>query len=73
MKDCHPFKDSDPFILNERPNVFFIGNQPSYQSKIVESEYGNTRLVLIPEFSKSKTLVLLNSRTFETRTISFQT
>jgi DNA polymerase delta subunit 2 len=32
---CYPFKDRDPFVMEETPNVFFAGNQPEYASRLV--------------------------------------
>ena len=32
---CYPLSDSDPFILQSAPHVFFVGNQPGYSSHIV--------------------------------------
>lgn len=31
---CYPFDEYDPFILNEKPHIFFAGNQPEYQTKL---------------------------------------
>ena len=27
--DCYPYQDKDPFIMDECPDVYFSGNQPS--------------------------------------------
>jgi len=32
---CYPLSDSDPFILQSAPHVFFVGNQPAYSSQMV--------------------------------------
>ena len=32
---CFPFNQSDPFVLEETPQVFFAGNQASFQTKVV--------------------------------------
>lgn len=33
---CYPLSDSDPFILQSAPHVFFVGNQPSYSSQVIK-------------------------------------
>ncbi|NXC44781.1 DPOD2 polymerase, partial [Penelope pileata] len=32
---CYPFYNSDPFILTECPHVYFCGNAPKFQSKLL--------------------------------------
>ncbi|EJD53361.1 hypothetical protein AURDEDRAFT_54409 [Auricularia subglabra TFB-10046 SS5] len=71
---CYPFVADDPFVLKESPHVYAIGNQAAFQTDIVKDEAGNPiRVVLVPRFSKTGTLVLLNTKTLEVRPISFQT
>jgi len=60
----------DPLIITETPHVFFIGNQPSYHSCLEKGEDGEvTRIILIPEFSKTLTVVLLDLDSLETMPI----
>ena len=33
---CYPLSDSDPFILQSAPHVFFVGNQPEYSSQVLK-------------------------------------
>lgn len=35
---CYPLSDSDPFILESSPHVFFVGNQPCYSSQIMTGQ-----------------------------------
>lgn len=35
VSGCYPFYQKDPFILEECPHVYFSGNAPTFQSKIV--------------------------------------
>ena len=35
---CYPLSDSDPFILESAPHVFFVGNQPCYSSQIMTGQ-----------------------------------
>ena len=43
---CYPLSDSDPFILQSVPHVFFVGNQPAYSSQTVTGQlhYNPARL-----------------------------
>lgn len=35
---CYPFYNSDPFILTDCPHVYFCGNAPKFQSKLLTGE-----------------------------------
>jgi hypothetical protein len=39
----YPFPDADPFILRQRPDVYFIGNQPEFETALVGGERGSAR------------------------------
>ncbi|KAH9821825.1 DNA polymerase alpha/epsilon subunit B-domain-containing protein [Melampsora americana] len=74
---CYPFKDHDPFILNELPKVFFIGNQPKFETELISfpsddqsSNKKQTRVILVPRFSKTGTIVLVEPFTLECQTIT---
>ena len=74
---CHPFKDTDPFILQDRPHIYIVGNQPQFESFLDEGTLDDgsgyrTRIVLLPKFSTSGTIVLVNTETLEVKPISFQ-
>ena len=32
---CYPLSDSDPFILESAPHIFFVGNQLSFSSQVI--------------------------------------
>lgn len=69
---CYPYYEKDPFILEKCPHVYFVGNQPKYQSKIINGEDGQkVLLVTVPAFSSSKTCVLLNLRTLTCHSVNF--
>lgn len=40
---CYPLQGKDPFILTETPHVYFIGNQPRFETRLVQ---GTTLLCL---------------------------
>jgi len=43
---CYPLSDSDPFILQSAPHVFFVGNQPAYSSQKVTGTLLHALLLL---------------------------
>lgn len=34
----YPFKESDPFIIEDIPHIYFIGNQPKFATTMIESK-----------------------------------
>ena len=67
---CHPYFDLEPFILPVTPDFYVIGNQPEFSTELIEEENEfegkrRCRIVLVPEFSKTGALVLVNLRTLE--------
>lgn len=51
---CHSFVHKDPFVINERPHVYFAGNQ-RLGNECLEAEHPDywTRLVAVPRYSES--------------------
>ncbi|KAK4808286.1 hypothetical protein QYF61_020767 [Mycteria americana] len=69
---CYPFYKSDPFILTECPHVYFCGNAPRFQSKLLKGEDGQqVLLVTVPAFSTTQTACLVNLRNLSCQPISF--
>ncbi|NXK00870.1 DPOD2 polymerase, partial [Corythaixoides concolor] len=69
---CYPFYKSDPFILTECPHVYFCGNAPRFQSKLLKGEEGQrVLLVTVPAFSATQTACLVNLRDLSCQPISF--
>lgn len=71
---CFPFADKDPFIIDRRPHVYFIGNQPSFETTVVgaDTESGElTRIILLPKFAETGLVALVNiaSETLECKTV----
>ncbi|KAI0933900.1 hypothetical protein AcW1_005592 [Taiwanofungus camphoratus] len=33
---CHPYFSADPFVIEQTPDVYVVGNQPEFRTKIVE-------------------------------------
>ncbi|GAB0200388.1 DNA polymerase delta subunit 2 [Grus japonensis] len=69
---CYPFYKSDPFILTDCPHVYFCGNTPRFQSKVLKGEDGQqVLLVTVPDFSTTQTACLVNLRNLSCQPISF--
>jgi DNA polymerase delta subunit 2 len=73
----YPFVDKDPFIIDEEiiPDIYFAGNQPSFDSCVVKQNVGKyTRILCVPSFAETGTVVLVNlsrETNFECFSISF--
>lgn len=35
---CYPFQDQDPFIVEQSPHVYFVGNQSKFEHSLVEGK-----------------------------------
>ncbi|KAI8611598.1 DNA polymerase delta subunit 2-like protein [Chytriomyces sp. MP71] len=69
---CYPFIDHDPFIIEAHPDVYFIGNQPGFATKMSTGPSGEmTRVILVPNFATTKSIALLNLRTKDCSKVSF--
>jgi DNA polymerase delta subunit 2 len=69
---CYPFQERDPFVIEECPHLFFIGNQPRFDTSIVEGADGQqVRLVTIPGFHETGQLVLIDTETLEPEIVQF--
>lgn len=69
---CYPFQDSDPFVLGDSgPHVYFAGNQPEFGTSLIKTDGRHTRVVLIPSFAKTSTLLLLNTADLSVHPITF--
>ncbi|OLL24899.1 DNA polymerase subunit delta-2 [Neolecta irregularis DAH-3] len=69
---CYPFQDQDPFLLENTPHVYFLGNQEKFETRLVEGHDGQrTRLIAVPKFSETGTVVLLNLSTLGCEPLTF--
>lgn len=70
---CYPFQDRDPFVIEECPHLFFIGNQPRFDTATIQGPEGqNVRLVTIPKFNETGQLVLIDTETLEPEIVQFE-
>ncbi|KAF2363221.1 DNA polymerase alpha/epsilon subunit B [Trinorchestia longiramus] len=70
---CFPFGSSDPFLLQQRPDVMFVANQEAFHSRTVTVDDHSVLLVSVPRFRKTATAVLVNLRTLSCSPLTFHT
>jgi len=69
---CFPFDDEEPFIIKESPHVYFVGNQPRFETGLFEGSDGQrTRVVALPSFASSGVAVLVNLRDLSCHPLTF--
>ncbi|TFK72543.1 hypothetical protein BDN72DRAFT_315682 [Pluteus cervinus] len=80
---CHPYFTADPFIMSFPPDIYIVGGQKQFGTRLVETPGDSSgesdmeqqtrrcRIILVPEFSTTGTLVLLNLRSMDVQTIHF--
>lgn len=67
---CYPLNDRDPFLIEETPDVYFVGNQDHFATRIYNGPDGHRiRVVLLPRFSTSGQVVLVNPTTLECKVV----
>lgn len=69
---CYPYAEQDPFILDETPHVYFIGNQPQFGFRSIEVNGEAAVIVNIPDFEATKTIALLDLKSLECAPVSFK-
>lgn len=68
----YPFQDSDPFILDQLPHVYVVGNQPTFGYRDLDLDGTNIKIISIPEFSSSGEVVILDLTTLEPEIVKFE-
>ncbi|CAI5759720.1 unnamed protein product [Candida verbasci] len=66
---CYPYENEDPFVFQELPNVYFVGNQEKYESEMLEYQNNKIRLISLPKFSETGEFVILDLETLNTEVI----
>lgn len=73
MHSC-PFHEKDPFIINTTPHVYYMGNQEKFETKLVQGPEGQqVRLIALPSFATTQTVVLLNLDTLAVHPVRLRT
>ncbi|KAL7693997.1 putative DNA polymerase alpha/epsilon, subunit B, DNA polymerase delta/II small subunit family [Plasmopara halstedii] len=58
---CFPMANEDPFIFETCPHVYFTGNQPCFSTRLIKGLNGQqVRLITVPSFSETSTIVLVD-------------
>lgn len=78
---CHPYFAEDPFLISETPDIYIVGGQKAFGTKLLldnskeAEEKGSSRprcrIVMIPSFARTGTLVLVNLRSLDVRRVNF--
>ncbi|THW85393.1 hypothetical protein D6D15_08092, partial [Aureobasidium pullulans] len=69
---CYPFQDKDRFVIEATPHVYIVGNQPRFESTIVEGPDGQScRIISVPRFKDTGELLLLDAETLEVEVVKF--
>lgn len=70
---CYPFQDKDQFVIEECPHVYIVGNQPQFETTVIEGPTGqNVRLIALPKFKETGEVVLLDADTLEVEIVKFE-
>lgn len=83
---CYPYLSDDPFVLKHTPDIYVLGCQPEFATRLVRNkDYTDggevddaegdgeqmCRVVLVPEFKRSGMLVMVNLRNMNVRAVRF--
>jgi len=66
---CHPFFTIDPFIITETPDIYAIGCQPRFATRLVKDGKRRSRVVLVPSFAQTGILVLVGLKSLDVRIV----
>jgi DNA polymerase delta subunit 2 len=66
---CHPFFTMDPFIISETPDIYAIGCQPRFATRLVKDGKRKSRVVLVPSFAQTGILVLVGLKSLDVRIV----
>lgn len=70
---CYPFQDGDKFVLKECPHVYIVGNQPKFETEVVEGPNGQqVRLIAVPKFKETGQVILLDTESLQIDVLQFE-
>ncbi len=70
---CYPFQDGDAFVMKECPHVFFVGNQPKFETGVVEGPRGEqVRMVAVPGFRETGEVVVVDLESLEVEVVKVE-
>ncbi|KAF2454835.1 DNA polymerase alpha/epsilon subunit B [Lineolata rhizophorae] len=69
----YPFQDGDPHVIKDCPHVYFVGNQPRFETRVIEGTAAQqVRLIALPKFCETGVLVLLHAETLAIECVKFE-
>ncbi|KAJ7219059.1 DNA polymerase alpha/epsilon subunit B-domain-containing protein, partial [Mycena pura] len=71
---CHPYFSTDPFLMSGTPDLYVVGGQQRFGTKMVadkDDDKKRCRVVLVPRFADTGILVLVNLRTLDVKCVKF--
>ena len=70
---CYPFQDGDAFVLRECPHVFVAGDQPKFESSVIEGSQGQmVRMIAVPSFRETGEVVVMDLESLECEVVKFE-
>jgi DNA polymerase delta subunit 2 len=66
---CIPMQQNDPFIIRHLPNLYVVGNMKEYKTAV---SCEGVRLLAVPKFSITKSFVIVNRFSLESKAITLQ-
>ena len=70
---CYPFQDGDAFVMKECPHVYFAGNQPKFETGLIEGPQGQTvRLTAVPSFRETGEVVVMDLETLGVEVVKIE-
>jgi len=59
--------------MKECPHVYFVGNQPKFETTVIEGPSGQmVRLIAVPKFKETGEIVVLDAETLEAEVVKFE-
>ncbi|KAF1823941.1 uncharacterized protein K489DRAFT_387582 [Dissoconium aciculare CBS 342.82] len=70
---CYPFQDGDKFVIKECPHIYIMGNQPRFETGVIEGPQGQeVRLISVPRFRETGEVVVLDLESLEVEIVRIE-